>query len=764
MRVTGSGAAEKATSMIDRVFDVEPTALTTRVLHRDKLRLIESLTSIGNGHMGMRGNFEEGYSGDHHLGTYLAGVWYPDRTRVGWWKNGYPEYFGKAINALNFAAVDVLIDEAPVDLATMEPTDFRIRLDLRNGLLTRSFELAAAGSTFRISFEKFLSVVEVETCWQRVVVECLTGGANVELRPRIERDVHNQDSNYGEQFWEETGRRVGEQPALSTRTVPNSFGVPQFTVTAVSRVAADVKVEPLELPTSVGVSVASGLEAGQRLEIVRTTAVLTSRDHEADTHEAVADALLERLSAESFDEHLARHTAAWEARWATAAVTVVGDDEAQQGIAFNLFQLFSTYYGHDYRLNIGPKGFTGEKYGGATYWDTEAYLVPLYLAVADPEVTKALLRYRHEQLPQAQHNARQQGLAGALYPMVTFNGIECHNEWEITFEEIHRNGAIAFAIHNYANYTGDRSYLEGDGADVLVEISRFWADRVHFSKRRGQWMLHGVTGPNEYENNINNNFYTNYLAAWTLRSTAELVAAGHGPEVAPEEVARWREIADGMYFPTDDELGIFVQHDTFLDKDLTPVAELRPEDRPLNQNWSWDRILRSCYIKQADVLQGMYLFEDDFTADQLRRNFAFYEPLTVHESSLSASVHSVLASSIGEREKAVELYQRTARLDLDNYNADTEDGLHITSMSGAWLAIVQGFAGMRVRDGQLSFAPYCPDGWESYSFSLEFRGRTVGLTMRPGEAAVQLRAGDPLTVAVAGEPYELSDRIVVPLS
>lgn len=714
--------------------------------------------------MGMRGNFEEGYSGDRHLGTYVAGVWYPDRTRVGWWKNGYPEYFGKAINATNFAAVDVLIDGVAVDLATMEPTNFLLRLDLRNGLLTRSFEVAVGAARYRIGFEKFVSVVEVESCWQRVTVDCLAGGGNVTLRPRIDRDIHNQDSNYGEQFWEETRRRVSTRPLLTTRTIANPFGVPQFTLTCVSAVVSDAPAEPFEYETGVGVSLSRDLVPGGSLEAVRLTAVLTSRDHEAQRHESLADDLLDDLTGEDFDAHLARHSAVWEERWASAAVTIVGDDEAQQGIAFNLYQLFSTYYGHDDRLNIGPKGFTGEKYGGATYWDTEAYLLPLYLAVADPDVSKALLRYRHKQLPQARHNARQQGLAGALFPMVTFTGVECHNEWEITFEEIHRNGAIAFAIHNYAAFTGDRSYLEGDGAEVLVEISRFWADRVHYSLRRGQWMLHGVTGPNEYENNVNNNFYTNYLAAWTLRSTAELVAAGHGPEVPADEVARWREIAEGMYLPADEELGVFVQHDTFLDKDLSPVSSLDPQDRPLNQNWSWDRILRSCYIKQADVLQGMYLFEDDFTTDQLRRNFAFYEPLTVHESSLSASVHSVLASSIGEREKAVELYQRTARLDLDNYNADTEDGLHITSMSGAWLAIVQGFAGMRVREGQLSFAPYCPDGWESYSFSLLFRGRRIGVTVTAEEVALQLRSGEPLTLTVGEAAHELNDALLVPLT
>src|SRR5690606_17105463 len=310
-----------------------------------------------------------------------------------------------------------------------------------------------------------------------------------------------------------------------------------------------------------------------------------------------------------------------------------------------------------------------------------------YLSTSDKEVTEQLLDYRYNQLEGAYHNARQQGLKGALYPMVTFNGIESHNEWEITFEEIHRNGTIAYAIYNYTNYTGDDSYLQQKGIEVLVGISRFWADRVHFSKRKNSYMIHGVTGPNEYENNINNNWYTNKMATWTLRYTIDSLAkASHVKKeelgISEEELAQWQDIIERMYYPYDEELGVFVQHDTFLDKDLQTVDSLSPDERPINQNWSWDKILRSPFIKQADVLQGLYYLNHEFSIEEKERNFDFYEPMTVHESSLSPAIHAILAAELGKEEKAVEFYARTARLDLDNYNNDTEDGLHITSMSG----------------------------------------------------------------------------------
>ena len=369
--------------------------------------------------------------------------------------------------------------------------------------------------------------------------------------------------------------------------------------------------------------------------------------------------------------------------------------------------------------------------------------------------------YRYNQLDGAYINAKEQGLKGALFPMVTFNGIECHNEWEITFEEIHRNGDIAFAIYNYTRYTGDKSYVLNEGSKVLTEISRFWADRVHFSKRNGEYMIHGVTGPDEYENNVDNNWYTNFLAKWTLKYTLQILGEVSDDQfaklgVTKAEMKQWQDIVDKMYLPFDEDLGIFVQHDGFLDKDLEPVSSIPNDQLPINQHWSWDKILRSPYIKQGDVLQGIWDFIDDFSEREKKRNFDFYEPLTVHESSLSPAIHSVLAADLHYEEKAVALYERTARLDLDNYNNDTADGLHITSMTGGWLAMVQGFAGMRVHDdGTLHYKPFLPKKWNSYSFRQVFRGRVIEVSVEKDGPQFKLISGDPLQIEVYDKPVLL---------
>jgi maltose phosphorylase len=278
----------------------------------------------------------------------------------------------------------------------------------------------------------------------------------------------------------------------------------------------------------------------------------------------------------------------------------------------------------------------------------------------------------------------------------------------------------------------------------------------------------GVTGPNEYENNVNNNWYTNSLAVWTLAYTLKNI--GILENEAPEKLAslygrlnfnfsveksRWEELIRNMHFPFDSIRNVFLQQDCFLDKELKPASSIPPDERPINQHWSWDRILRSCFIKQADVLQGLYLFEDEYDTETIKRNFDFYEPMTVHESSLSACIHSIVASSIGNIEKAYELYLRTARLDLDDYNNEVSDGLHITSMAGTWLAIVEGFGRMRIKDGKVLLNPLIPSKWQSYSFHSRFRGILFEVKVTKNCVCVNNNSKDPLNLVISGEDYQI---------
>ncbi|MFM7663969.1 MAG: glycosyl hydrolase family 65 protein, partial [Bacteroidota bacterium] len=459
-----------------------------------------------------------------------------------------------------------------------------------------------------------------------------------------------------------------------------------------------------------------------------------------------------------FDALFSAHVLAWKNIWDKADIEIEGDVASQQGIRFNIFQLYQTYTGKHAQLNIGPKGFTGEKYGGATYWDTEAYCLPFYLKTAEPEVAKQLLVYRFNQLDRAIENAEKLGFknGAALYPMVTMNGEECHNEWEITFEEIHRNGAIAFGIYNYVRHTGDLEYLKDKGRKVLNGIARFWAQRFNWSEAKQSYVMLGVTGPNEYENNVNNNWYTNYIAKWCIEYALECEASfakTTSPFLTDQEMEVWSNLLKSVYFPKLEGTRIFLQQDGFMDKEQLSVADIPALERPINQHWSWDRILRSIFIKQADVLQGLYFFEDHFDAATIQENFDFYEPKTVHESSLSPCVHVVLAALIDRMDKAYELYLRTSRLDLDDYNHEADEGLHITSMAGTWLSLVEGIAGVRIYHDGLSINPKIPSSWNVYRFQILYKNQPLRIEVSQQNTTVTNAGNQQLRLQVKGKNY-----------
>ncbi|MGD9929735.1 MAG: family 65 glycosyl hydrolase domain-containing protein [Mangrovibacterium sp.] len=722
--------------------------------HPEYNRVSESLFSLGNGHTGQRANFEEKYSGDSLPGNYVAGVYYPDKTLVGWWKNGYPEYFAKILNAANWIGIRVEVEGEELDLATARVHAFRRELDMKNALLTRSFTAELpSGKIVEVFAQRFLSIKEKELGAIRYSIKSLNFSAPVKITSFIDGDVKNEDSNYDEKFWMEIEKKAGDQEAyLLMETKKTGFHVCHGIATRLFKngqnlFAAGPKVDREKYLANTFVV---DLQEGEELLIEKFAAINSSLYINRNELLAETEKSVQKALTAGFDQLFAEHSKCWEEKWETADIRIEGDVAAQQGIRFNIFQLMQTYTGDDERLNIGPKGFTGEKYGGVTYWDTEAYCLPFFLGTAPQQVSQNLLIYRHKHLQKAIENAQKLGFenGAALYPMVTINGEECHNEWEITFEEIHRNGAIAFAIYNYINYTGDREYLAPFGFEVLLAISRFWAQRVNWSDAKQAYVILGVTGPNEYENNVNNNFHTNSMAVWTLKYMLEtidylkkeqpylweeLVNKWKFNEV--QETTNWKEIIENMYFPYDEELDIYLQQDGFLDKEIIPAVHLDPAERPINQHWSWDRILRSCYIKQADTLQSLYWFQDDYDMETQRRHFDFYEPITVHESSLSSCIHAILAARIGREEKAYEMYLRTARLDLDNYNNDTEDGLHITSMGGTWMAFVEAFGGMRVVNGQLHLDPFLPKSWKGYAFRINFR-----------DSHLEIRMADELTI------------------
>ena len=756
-------------SIIEEGFDAE------------RVKSSESLFSIGNGAMGQRANFEENYTGETFQGSYVAGIYYPDKTKVGWWKNGYPEYFAKVLNAPNWIGIEIEINGENLDLNRCSKVgNFRRELNMKEGWYHRSFTATLQnGTEIRAEVRRFLSLDSDELGVIHYEITPLNQKATIVYKPYVDAGVKNEDANWEEKFWEPIETKYSNNEAyVVARTFKTHFNVATFMHNTIFLNDQELGLLPANMDQAADklqFAYIVAVSQGEKSAIQKLGGYTVSLNHDNTALISAAQAVIASAKAKGYEALLQEQIRAWAKIWEMSDITIDGDVKAQQGIRFNIFQLNQTYLGKDSRLNIGPKGFTGEKYGGSTYWDTEAYCIPFYMATKDQQVARNLLTYRYNHLEKAIENAAKLAFknGAALYPMVTMNGEECHNEWEITFEEIHRNGAIAFAIFNYFRFTGDYSYIPEKGLEVLIAIARFWFQRATYATSKNQFVILGVTGPNEYENNVNNNFYTNYLAKWCIDYTIEQIikVANEYPSdharimgkanLDQAEINQWKKVADKMFLPYSEEHEVYLQQDGFLDKELVKVSDLDPSQRPINQKWSWDRILRSPYIKQADVLQGFYFFEDHFSKEQLEKHFDFYEPFTVHESSLSPCVHSIQAAALGRMEQAYTFYLRTSRLDLDDYNKEVEEGCHITSMAGTWMSIVEGFGGMRIKNDTLHFEPRIPEQWQGYSFKINFRNQVLKVAVYPNETKFTLEGHTELTVFVNGKAVVVEPNVLV---
>lgn len=742
--------------------------------HADDLRMSESIFSLGNGRFGQRGNFEEPYSSDSYPGSFVAGIPFLDKTRVAWWKNGFPRFYTRIPNAANWSSIHLRLIDEELDLALWDVNSFNRRLDMYDGISYRDVKATSPrGNSLQVHVEHLVNMAHPDLCLIRYSVTSLNYTGRLSLLPLLEANLNDHAEYTEEKIWNVIDSGVSQDCAyLWTQTRREDSQVCfalsyHFYKNNKEAVHNPIRIEKGKVT---GFSLGADVKPGDTVTLVKYVVVASSLYYERPHLIETSIRLARQAKADGWEALTEDHRQAWHAIWEEADVTIEGDPEAQQGIRYNIFQLYQTYRGDDPRLNIAPKGFTGEKYGGNTYWNTELCCVPFFLFSTPRSIAKNLLMYRYNQLPKAIENAEKLGFknGAALFPQVTNNGEECHSEWEITFEEIHRNNIIIYAILQYATVTGSDDYILKYGLEVMIAVCRFWSQRVTFSRPKQQYVILGVTGPDEYQSNVDNNWYTNLSCTSCLKITLyylDLAAEKHPDDYAricrltgldyEGETPLWRDIARRMYLPEDKEQGIFVQNDGFMDKTLQTTDAIPADERPINQHWSWDRILRSCYIKQSDVLLGLYLYYYKFDTETIRRNFHFYEPMTVHESSLSPHVHAILAARIGETEKAYRLFLHATRLDLDDYNNETDQGLHITSMPGSWLALVRGFANLQVYHKILNFSPVRSSHWTKYAFKVNFQGRKLGVEVT-GEVRITLLAGEPLAIQVYDTPYTLT--------
>ncbi|RZP08052.1 MAG: glycoside hydrolase family 65 protein [Flavobacteriales bacterium] len=752
--------------MLKNKYILDPWSIIENKFDSTKMIDSESIFSLGNGKIGQRGNFEEDFSNNKTIGNYISGIYFRDKTKVGWWKKGYPEYFAKMVNCPNWNKIRISINNQLLDLNKCKILSFKRELNMKEGWCERK-ALVLTNNSIKIEIQskKFISLKRVNIGAINYKIKVFDDNVNINVFPCIDINVKNNDSNWNEPFLQTIDSISKNNLSIVNSKVINSeFQISTFFKSTYSLNNKKVDIKYLESNDEnlIGSSSVFSLNKDDELTIFKVGGYINSNDSRKKDFNNIIEKECENALKTGFIELCKENTDEWKKIWDDSDIIIKGDVKSQQAIRFNIFHLNQTFNGNDSSLNIGPKGFTGEKYGGVTYWDTEAYCIPFYLGTKDSTVAKNLLNQRYDQLKNAIKNAEKIGLnhGAALYPMVTVNGEECHNEWEITFEEIHRNAAIAQAIKKYVTTTGNYKFLENKGIKILIAISRFWQQRVNYSQLINKYVILGVTGPNEYENNVDNNWYTNYSAKWCLEFTIkqlseiakrknidkEIVFKNNNINI--QEIANWKKIIKNIHLPYSKDLNVFIQNDGFLNKDLQPIDNIKSDERPINQNWSWDKILRSPYIKQADVLQGFYFFENDFSKSELESNFNYYEQFTVHESSLSACIHSILASRMNKIEKAYEYYIRASRLDLDDYNKEIKQGLHITSMGGSWMSIVEGFAGVRIFKEKLYINTNIPKNWDSYSFKLNIKNRKISVLINKHETKIKLLLGEKIDIVL----------------
>ena len=745
----------------DVYFKVDPWKVIEEGFDPAYSRVSESVFSLANENMGVRGCFDEGGSVDSLRGAYTNGVY--EIEPIGKSYRGIIDQTHFMIPTAEWLMTQITVDGEMLDLGRVRFRDFRRELDMRAGTLSRSFVWrTASGKELRLSFLRFLDMVNRERAYQRVTLEALNFSGTVAFASGLSFDVTHE--GYRKCYWQEPrmetekGRLMLQ--AKTGRSQQEVFAGALIHLPGEAKASAEGKTACL--------CAALSLEQGKPLSVDKRVVILFDGKAGDELWQRGMQALTDSEKT-TLDDALIAQREYWAAYWRVSDIEIEapGEDAAaeQQGIRFCSFQLAQTYNGGSMRHNIGAKGLTGEAYNGHAFWDTEAGCLPFYL-FTNPAAARDLLLFRYNTLPQALERAKMLDCKGACYPIATLNGQEACSLWQHASLQLQPSTAVAYGIWHYVRVTGDEEFLWSYGAEMLLQIARFLASRVEKGGRTGKYGFFGVMGPDEFHMMVNNNAYTNYMGMRTLECAAQTLrdmrqkkpiayaALLKKTALTEEEEAHWTEIAENMYIPMG-ENGLIEQHDDYFNLPHTDIHAIPISEFPLYDHWSYDRIYRSDMIKQPDVLMMLYLYNSSFSQAVKRVNYEFYEPRTIHESSLSPAIHSVLAAELDKMEEAVRFFGFATRLDLDNYNRNTREGLHITSIALAWVNIVYGFAGLRSDGEQLRFAPRLPDRWKKLCFSIQYRGRVIRVCMNGEKTAFTLIQGEPLTLRIDDREYTL---------
>jgi maltose phosphorylase len=672
------------------------------------------------------------------------------------------------VNSVDWLYTRIFVDGEQLDLKASGFDGFIRILDFRDGTLSREFIWKTkSGKSLKVKFLRFLNMEKSSEGFQRIVFEPVDFSGKLEMITAL--DFNTIHASRRRNFWDTV--KKGSEGDFA--------GIIGVTKTSSQRVFSGFKYEaqniieksPFEDEKTIGFKLVLSLEQGKPCRFDKLVSNIVEKDL------SVKDEKLWNTGVRAVAEQapgglgkaLEENRALWKGIWDRFDIEINGDEKNQQGIRFCIFQMQQTYHGQNPANNIGAKGLTGEAYNGHAFWDTETYCLPFYL-FNNPDPAKNLLEFRYSTLARAMERAKMLDGEGACYPIATLNGEEACDLWQHASIQFQPSTGVAYGIWHYVHLSGDREFLYTHGAEMLLQISRFLKSRGAWAQSTGKFGFFAVMGPDEFHMMVNNNCYTNYMAMRTFSYTLEVLK--EMKEKAPEhyaglqkkagftgaELDSIRECADNMCIPCDEATGIYEQHEGYFNMPHIDVDSIPVEDFPLYHNWSYDRIYRTDMIKQPDVLMFMFLYNQDFSHEFKQANYEYYEPRCIHESSLSPSIHSIFASELLKHREAFDFFGFATRLDLDNYNRNTREGLHTTSLAGAWINIVYGFGGMRSAGEILGFSPSIPAAWQDYSFKIVYRGAVLSIKVSKESCEFKVINDRSVTVNIYGRKYNIDSK------
>ena len=759
----------------DDQYPVDEWRLIERTFTDRYLARVETLLSLSNGYVGMRGTHDEGRPVVQR-GTFINGFHETWQIQHAEHAFGFATTGQTIINVPDARTFHLYVDDEPLYLATADLQRYERVLDMRDGTLTRDLLwLTPAGKRIRVRSQRMVSFEHRHLAAFFYEVTVLDSTAPLVLSSHLRNQQDERDTggdprkarSFTDRVLEPVSSSAEDRRAVLGYRVANSGMTIACGIDHIIETDNEYSYHS-ESDEDLGKLVlVVDAEPGKPIRLTKFATYHTSRSTPVRQLSDRCRRTLDRAVNDGYEELARTQRSFLDDFWDRSDVQIKGNPAIQQALRWSSFQVIQAA-GRAEGTGIPAKGLTSAAYEGHYFWDTEIYVLPFLIYTA-PRIARNLLRFRHTLLDHARQRAREVSQRGALFPWRTIGGEEASAYYEAGTAQYHINADIMYALRKYVEVTGDQDLLRTIGAEMLVETARLWVDLgFHRDDGKGTFHIYGVTGPDEYTTLVNDNAYTNLMARLNLRFAAEVVQEVRRDDpdryavlhretgVTPEEIARWQQAAESMFLPYDKERGIHPQDTNFLDKEVWDFSNTPRDKYPLLLHFHPLVIYRFQVIKQADIVLAMFLLGHEFSREQKRRNFDYYDPLTTGDSSLSPSIQSIIAAELGYEDKAVEYFRNAAFMDLADVAGNTDDGVHVASAGGVWMAAVYGFGGLRDSDGTLSFDPRLPRTWDGLRFPLQVRGQRLTVDINHDEVAYELGDGEPLDITHQGGHVELA--------